>query len=116
MHTKFAFYFMNNKVVYLCHITLYTSAYLENSLTPLKIRSRDLSFHSPTLYPVTDVTGQDKVTARTFFRLRCTSFHVHSPLLAFFLCFIVLVQSCCSHAQVFRKTIVHEFLIFYSHT
>ena len=51
-----------------------------------------------------------------FFRVRCTSFHIHSPLLTFFLCFIVLFQSCCSHAQVFGKTLVHEFPILYSHT
>ena len=37
------------------------------------------------------------------FRVRCTSFHNHSPLLTFFLCFIVLFQSCCSHARVFCK-------------
>ena len=51
----------------------------------------------------------------SFFRVRCTSFHIHSPLLSFFLCFIVLFQSCCSHVQVFGKTLVHEFPIFYSH-
>ena len=57
------------------------------------------------------VTGQD-----LFFRVHCTSFHNYSPLLTFFLCFIVLFQSCCSHAQVFGKTLLHEFPIFYSHT
>ena len=55
---------------------------------------------------------QDKTS---FFRVRCT-FHIHSPLLTFFLCFTVLFQSCCSHVQVFGKTLVHEFPIFYSHT
>ena len=30
--------------------------------------------------------------------------------------FSVLLHSCCSHAQVFGKTLVHEFLISYSHT
>ena len=49
------------------------------------------------------------------FGVRGTSFHICS-LLKFFLCFIVLFQSCCSHARVFGKTLVHEFLIFYSHT
>ena len=44
-----------------------------------------------------------------------TSFHIHS-LLTLYLCFIVLYDTCCSHAQVFGKTLVHEFLIFYSHT
>ena len=41
---------------------------------------------------------------------------MYSPLLAFFLCFIVLLQSCCSHARVCGKTLLHEFPIFYSHT
>ena len=52
----------------------------------------------------------------SFFRVHCASFHNHSPLLIFFLCCIVLFQSCCSHAQVFGKTLLHEFSIFYSHT
>ena len=52
----------------------------------------------------------------SFFRVRCTSFHIHSTLLTFFLCFIVLFQSCCSHAQVFGKTLLHEFPILNSHT
>ena len=51
---------------------------------------------------------------RTFLCVRCTSFHIHS-LLTFFPCFIVLFQSCCSHARVFGKTLVQEFPIFYSH-
>ena len=38
-----------------------------------------------------------------------TSFHFHSFLLVF-------VQSCCSDAQVFRKTLLHEWHIFYSHS
>ena len=52
----------------------------------------------------------------SFFRVRCTSFHIHYTILTFFPCFIVLFQSCCSHAQVFGKTLLHEFPIFYSHT
>ena len=48
--------------------------------------------------------------------LGCTPFHIHSPFLTFFLCFIVLFQSCCPHAQVFGKTLVHEFPIFCTHT
>ena len=63
--------------------------------------------------------GRDDSTKwldRTPFRVRCTSFHIHSPLLIFFLCFIVLFQSCCSHSQVFGKTPLHEFSILYSHT
>ena len=66
---------------------------------------------------VMDVTGLIKRLDKTyFFRVRCTSFHNHSSLLTFFLCLIFLFQSCCSHAQVFGKTLVHEFPIFYSHT
>ena len=57
------------------------------------------------------MTGQD-----FFFRVRGTSFHIYFPLLTFFLCFIVLFQSRCSHARVFGKTLVHEFPISYSHT
>ena len=57
------------------------------------------------------VTGQD-----FFFRVGGTSFHIYSHLLTFFLCFIVLFLSCCSHARVFGKTLLHEFPIFYSHT
>ena len=52
-----------------------------------------------------------------------TSFFVSAVLLSTIIllflvssCLIVLFQSCCSHAQVFRKTLVHEFLIFYSYT
>ena len=44
----------------------------------------------------------------------CTSFHIHSSVLTFFLCVFDLFQSCCSHEQVLR-TLVHEFYIFYSH-
>ena len=45
-----------------------------------------------------------------------TSFHIHFPLLTFFLSLIVLFHSCCYHAQVFGKALVHEFPIFHSHT
>ena len=37
-------------------------------------------------------------------------------LLTFFVCFFVLFHSCCSHAQVFGITPVHEFLYSCSHT
>ena len=37
-------------------------------------------------------------------------------ILAFFVCFFILFHSCCSHAQVFGKTLVHEFSISYSHS
>ena len=45
-----------------------------------------------------------------FFRVRYTSFRIHSPLLTFFFCFIVLFHTYCSNAQVFGKILVHEFL------
>ena len=35
---------------------------------------------------------------------------------SFFVCLIVLFLSCCSHARVFRKTLLYEFSISYSHT
>ena len=49
-----------------------------------------------------------------FFRARFSSFHAHASLLTFFRVFDFF-HSCCSHAQVFGKTLVHEF-IFYSQT
>ena len=47
-----------------------------------------------------------------FFLALFTSFHTHS----LFFCFFVLFHSCCSHARVLGKTLVHEFFISYSHT
>ena len=46
-----------------------------------------------------------------FFRARCTSLNFRSFLLAFFICFFVLFQSRRSNAQVFGRTLVHEFHI-----
>ena len=47
-------------------------------------------------------TRQSDRTGLLFFRVRCPLFfRVVSPFLIFFLCFIVLFQSCCSQAQVF---------------
>ena len=51
-----------------------------------------------------------------FFRARFASFHTHASLLVFFLCFFVLFHSCCSHALVFEKTLLHEFPMSCSHT
>ena len=42
------------------------------------------------------------------------TFHFHSSLLTS--CFYVFLHSCCSHAQVFGKTLVHEFHISCCHT
>ena len=48
---------------------------------------------------------------------RLSDFFVPSVLLAFFpFIFNCLIQSCCSHARVFGRTLLHEFHIFYSHT
>ena len=44
-----------------------------------------------------------------FIRARCTFFHTHASLLYVFVCLIVLFHSCCSHAWVFGKTLLHEF-------
>ena len=49
-------------------------------------------------------------------RLWVTFFHTHASLLIVFVCPIVLFQSCCSHSRVFGKTLLHEFIISYSHT
>ena len=65
---------------------------------------------------VTWLDSTEWLDRTSFSRVSCTSFHFHSPLLTFFLCFIVLFQSCCFHAHMFRKTLVHEFPIFYSYT
>ena len=62
------------------------------------------------------MTVFDKVTGQDFFFSCPLTFHNHSSLLTFFLCFIVLFQSWWSHAQVFGKTLLHEFPIFNSHT
>ena len=43
------------------------------------------------------------------------TFDAHASLLIF-LSFSVLFHSCCSYAQVFGKTLVHEFPNSYSHT
>ena len=61
--------------------------------------------------------GCDRPSIGTsFFRARFASFHTHASLLVFFICFFVLFHSCCSHARVFGKILVHEFPVSYSHT
>ena len=52
----------------------------------------------------------------SFIRASFASFHTHASLLTIFVCFFVLFRSCCSHARVFGKTLVHEFPMSYSHT
>ena len=51
-----------------------------------------------------------------FFRAHVASFHTHASLLTIVVCFFVLFRSCCSNARMFRKTLVHQFHISYSHT
>ena len=45
-----------------------------------------------------------------------TCFHTHASHLTFYVSFLILFHSCCSYVQVFRKTLMHEFPITYSHT
>ena len=51
-----------------------------------------------------------------FFRVRFSSLHTHASLLTSFVCFFILFHSCCSHARVFEKTLVHELPIFFNHS
>ena len=60
--------------------------------------------------------GPSYILGRLDLFLSCplSSFHNHSSLLTFYLCYFVLFHSCCSHARVFRKSVMHEF-ISYNH-
>ena len=49
-----------------------------------------------------------------FCRARFISFHTHASLFTLFV--YSLFHSCCFHARVFRKTLLYEFHISYSHT
>ena len=60
--------------------------------------------------------GCDRPSGLLFFRACLVSFYTHTSLLTFFVCFCISFRSCCSHALVFGKTLVHEFPISYSHT
>ena len=51
-----------------------------------------------------------------FFRDPFASFHTHASLHTVVVCFFILFHSCSSHDRVFAKTLLHEFLISYSHT
>ena len=50
------------------------------------------------------------------FFLKTNLLYTHLSLLTLFFCFFVLFNSCSSHARVFGRTIVHEFLNTYGHT
>ena len=72
-----------------------------------------------------DLTSSHESSSGDFWRLGWRDFFVPTVLLSTFIPFfltssplslIVLFQSCCSHAQVFARTLVHEFLFSYSHT
>ena len=60
--------------------------------------------------------GCDRPSGLLFFRARFAFFHTQASLLTSFVCFFILFHYCCSHAQVFGKTLVHELPISYSHT
>ena len=60
--------------------------------------------------------GRDNPSGLILFRARLTSFHTHASLRTFCVCFFILFDSCCSHAPVFGKTLVHELIISYSHS
>ena len=51
-----------------------------------------------------------------FFLLMLASFHIHFYLNSFFVRSFVLFQSGCSNAQLFSRTLLHEFHIPYSQT
>ena len=53
---------------------------------------------------------------RDFSFCHLCSLYIHYSLLTIFLWVIVLFHSCSSHRQVFERTNVHEFHIFYCHT
>ena len=58
--------------------------------------------------------GEGKLELQLFLRTSLflahfTTFNFHSFLLYFLICFLVFFHSCCSHAQVFGRTLVHEF-------
>ena len=64
--------------------------------------------------------GSDRRSGLLFFwpalLLLHTYFHLPSSLHTLDVCFLVNFHSCCSHARVFEKTLLHEFLISYRNT
>ena len=59
--------------------------------------------------------GSERSSRLLFFSCPLYLFPTDSSLLTFFVCFFILFHSCCSHARVFGKTLVHELPISYSH-
>ena len=59
--------------------------------------------------------GSDRPSA-LLFHLHLLYFFLTHASLAFFFCFFIFFHSCCSHVWVVGKTLMHEFLISYSHT
>ena len=59
--------------------------------------------------------GFDRPSGLLLFVPAVLFFHSHASLLSVFVCLIVLFHSCCSHAWVFGKTLLHDFPISYSH-
>ena len=53
--------------------------------------------------------GCDRPSGLLLFVPAVLFFHTRAPLLCVFVCLIVLFHSCCSHAQVFGKTLLDEF-------
>ena len=51
---------------------------------------------------------------KTRLKLKVEKSKVYTLVYTFFVCYVVLFHSCSSHAR--EKTLVHEFLISYSHT
>ena len=54
---------------------------------------------------------KEKKSIMTSFFVPALLFFMLALLLSIFFCFFVLFHRCCSHVQVFGKTIVHDFLI-----
>ena len=53
--------------------------------------------------------ARDRPLALLFYCTHFTTFHSHTSLLTFSLCFFVLFRFCYSHGWVFGKTFMHEF-------
>ena len=58
--------------------------------------------------------GSDSPRRDFLFFVPALIFSMLTPLFTFFVCFFILFHYCCSHARVFGKKLVHEFLISYN--